>query len=460
MSSSRLALVTGATGHVGGRLVPALLDAGFRVRVLSRHPDSLPDAWVSRVETVEGDASDSGDLARALAGVDVAYYLLHSMDGKGDFQERDRKLASGFASTAAESAVSRIVYLSGLHPPGELSPHLSSRVEVGKILLDSAVPTAVLQAGTVLGEGSASFDMLRHLSERLPAVVGPRWLKSRIQPISDDDVVHYLVGAADLPPDVNRAFDIAGPDVLTYADMMRRYASAVGLPRRRIATVPVLTPKLAGHWVGLVTPVSSGVAKPLAGSLAHDAVAAEKDIDEYVPEPDGGLAGFEESVRRATRDVDTRAWSRSLRTSVLIVGAAAVAGSVLTDPTSRWYKSLDLPPWQPPTWAFPTVWTTLYTTTALASAATMAESPQPQADSYRAALAGNMLLNAGWSGVFFRAHQPAAATLVAGALAVSSADLARRADASGRGLRTAALGAYAAWCGFATVLSAAIARRN
>lgn len=460
MSTSRLALVTGATGHVGGRLVPALLDAGFRVRVLSRHPDSLASAWAERVEAVEGDASEPADLAKSLADVDVAYYLLHSMDGEGDFEERDREMASRFAAAAKKSGVGRMVYLSGLHPVGELSPHLASRVEVGKILLDSGVPTAVLQAGTVIGEGSASFDMLRHLSERLPLVIAPRWLKSKIQPICDDDVIHYLVGAADLPQEVNRAFDIAGPDVLTYADMMRRYASAIGLPKRRIATVPVLTPNLAGHWVGLVTPVSAGVAKPLAGSLVHDAVASENDIDEYVSPPEGGLAGFEESVHRATKDVDTRAWSRSIKTSAAIVGVTALVGSLLTDPNSRWYKSLDLPPWQPPAVAFPVVWSALYAGTTVASAAAIAELPEPQANSFKTALVANMVLNAGWSGVFFRAHRPAAATVVAGALAASSADLARRAGASPGTLRKLTLGSYAAWCTFATALSGEIARRN
>ena len=267
--TSRLALVTGATGHIGGRLVPELLDRGWRVRVLSRGELPADTEWAERVESVHGDASDAGDVREALSGVNAAWYLLHSMDGRGDFVVRDRAMAELFARTAAEEGVGRLVYLSGLHPDEELSPHLASRVEVGEILLGSGVPTAVLQAGVVLGAGSASFEMLRHLTERLPAVVAPKWLGSRIQPIADSDVVHLLASAADLPPEVNRTFDVGGPDVLTYADLMRRYAAVTGLGRRFIKTVPVLTPGLASHWVGLVTPVASGVARPLVGSLVH-----------------------------------------------------------------------------------------------------------------------------------------------------------------------------------------------
>src|SRR6478609_4091087 len=158
-------LVTGATGYIGSHLVPRLLDAGYAVRVLSRNPDRLPGEWRDRVQVEKGDAADDADVRKALEGVDVLYYLLHSMDGKGDFVARDRALAERFASMAAQAGVTRIVYLSGLHPTGELTPHLASRVEVGEILRGSGVPTAILQAGVVLGDGSASFDMLRHLTE-------------------------------------------------------------------------------------------------------------------------------------------------------------------------------------------------------------------------------------------------------------------------------------------------------
>lgn len=456
---ARRALVTGATGHVGSLLVPELLRRGRPVRVLARTPERLRDReWAGRVEVVQGDAADETDLTRALEGVDVAYYLLHSMDGEGDFVERDRRMARAFGDAARRAGVRRIVYLGGLHPRGRLSPHLASRVEVGEILLASGVPTAVLQAGVVLGAGSASFEMLRHLTERLPVVLGPRWLRCRIQPISDADVVHYLAEAADLPAEVSRTFDVGGPDVMTYAQMMRRYAAAAGLGRRRIATVPVLTPGLASHWVGLVTPVGAGIARPLVESLVHDAVRSEDDLDRLVAARPGGPAGFERSVADALREVDPTRWRRSLRRSGALVATAAVAGALLTDTSSRWYRSLDLPAWQPPGWAFPVAWTALYADLALVSALVTAEEDDTRSRAYGRAMLANLVLNNGWSAVFFRGHRPGPAAAVAGALTLSSADLVRRAAPTGRG-RAAALAAYPTWCAFATALSAEIARR-
>ncbi|MBB1516576.1 NAD(P)H-binding protein [Tessaracoccus sp. MC1679] len=328
--STRTALVTGATGHVGARLVPALLDAGWRVRVLSRNPGKLAPAWRDRVEVTAGDATRTSDVLRALDGVEVAYYMLHSMDGRGDYRRRDRELAETFAAAALVSGVERIVYLSGLHPEGKLSEHMASRVEVGEILLGSGVPTAVLQAGVVLGEGSASFDMLRHLSERLPVAVGPKWLRNRIQPIAVDDVIHYLVRAADLQPDVNRAIDVGMEEVLTYVEMMHRYATATGLQPPFVVTLPVLTPRLASLWVGLVTPVDSAIARPLVGSLIHDAVKSDDDAAGLLGDPPGGLTGFDDAVRKATAEVDParprRTYARlgvALLALALVVAAAS-----------------------------------------------------------------------------------------------------------------------------------------
>lgn len=299
------ALVTGATGYIGGLLVPRLLDDGWKVRVLTRSSERLRGRdWADRVEVVEGDATSEADLRRALSGTDVAYYLVHSMDGGGDLARRDRELAEGFAAVAGEAGVGRIVYLGGLHPEGaDLSEHLASRVEVGQILLDGPVPAAVLQAAVVLGNGSVSFDMLRYLTERLPVMVAPQWLRNRIQPIAIDDALHYLVGAASLPAEVDRAFDIGGPEVLTYEQMIQRFAAVTGLRRRVVLTLPVLTPWLASHWVGLVTPVDAAVAKPLVGSLVHEVVRREHDLDELVGLPAQGLVGFDEAVRRAMRGV-------------------------------------------------------------------------------------------------------------------------------------------------------------
>lgn len=456
-------LVTGATGYIGSHLVPRLLDAGHDVRVLSRNPDRLPDSWRDRVEVSRGDATADLALAVALQGVDVAYYLLHSMDGHGDFVARDRQLATRFAAAAEDAGVGRIVYLSGLHPQGPLSPHLASRVEVGEILLRSGVPTAVLQAGTVLGAGSASFDMLRHLTERLPAMVAPRWLDSAIQPIAVDDVLHYLVRAGELPAEVNRSFDLGGPEMLTYRAMMQRYARLAGLRPRLIVTVPVLTPKLASLWVGLVTPIASGIARPLVGSLMHDAVRGEFDAEHTMGEPPGGPTGFDAAITAALREVDPQLWSRTLGTVAAEVAATALAGGLLTDPASGWYRRLRKPSFQPPAAAFAPVWTSLYALITVSAAATVADAREAgreaDAEQFERALAANLALNASWSGVFFRGHAPLPATVVAGLLALSSADLARRAAPYGPG-KAAALAAYAAWCGFATALSAAIAVKN
>ncbi|UTT67326.1 NAD(P)H-binding protein [Janibacter sp. CX7] len=329
VSSSRgTVLVTGATGYIGGLLVPELLDAGWNVRALSRSAQRLDSQpWADRIEIVEGDVTSGQDLRTALRGVDVAYYLVHSMDGGGDLARRDRELAQGFAAAASAEGVGRIVYLGGLHPEGvELSVHLASRVEVGQVLLDSPVPTAVLQAAVILGDGSASFDMLRYLTERLPVMVAPRWLRNRIQPIAVDDALHYLVGAASLPQDVNRTFDIGGPEVMTYEQMIQRFAAVTGLRRRVILPVPVLTPWLASHWVGIITPVEAGVAKPLVGSLVHEVVRREWDLDEYAGQPERGLLGFDEAVTAAMRGVEP---DHVLR-NALTAAAGAIGLGVLT----------------------------------------------------------------------------------------------------------------------------------
>ncbi|MFC4628392.1 SDR family oxidoreductase [Promicromonospora alba] len=311
MNDGGQVLVTGATGYIGGRLVPELLSAGYRVRVLARHPERISSRdWADDVEVFAGDATARPDLRRALEGVDVAYYLIHALGSGSGFAERDRSTARGFAVVAREAGVRRIVYLGGLHPDAErLSPHLESRREVEEILLDSGVPTIVLRAAVILGSGSASFEMMRYLTERLPAMIAPRWINNRIQPIAVRDVLRYLVGAASIPPEVSRGFDVGGPDVLTYREMMQRYAAAAGLRPRIIRAVPVLTPRLASLWVGLVTPVPPAIARPLVGSLVHEVVAREHDIAEYVPDPPEGLIGFDRAVELALariRDLDVR----------------------------------------------------------------------------------------------------------------------------------------------------------
>ncbi|MGY1848069.1 SDR family oxidoreductase [Blastococcus sp. SYSU DS1021] len=298
-------LVTGATGYVGGRLVPALLAAGHRVRVMSRSPERLRDhPWAGDVEIVRADAGDAPSVAAACAGVDVVYYLIHALGTGPEFEAADRHTATVMAAAVRAAGVGRLVYLGGMAPADEeLSPHLRSRAEVAAILLGSGVPTVVLRAAVVLGSGSASFEMLRHLTERLPVMVTPRWVHSRIQPIAIRDVLRYLVACGRLPADVHRCFDIGGPDVMDYATMMRRYARVAGLPRRRILPVPIFTPSLSSHWVGLITPVPASIARPLVESLRNTVVATEHDIARYVPDPPEGLLGFDEAVRLAIQRV-------------------------------------------------------------------------------------------------------------------------------------------------------------
>ncbi len=307
-------VVFGATGYIGGRLVPELLSAGHTVRVLARTPDKLTEVpWHDDVEIVEGDVTDAEIVAAALAGQDVLYYLVHSLT-RDDFTTIDREAATIVADAADTAGLSRIVYLGGIVPKTEkLSEHLASRDEVGRILLASSTPTIVLRAAIIIGSGSASFEMLRYLTERLPVMITPRWVHNRIQPIAVRDVLHYLTHAASLPDEVSRAFDIGGPDVLTYATMMRRYAAVANLSRRHLIPVPVLTPWLSAQWVNLVTPVPRSIAVPLMESLINEVVCGDNDIAAHIPEPEGGLTPYERSVELALArirrsDVPTR-WS-------------------------------------------------------------------------------------------------------------------------------------------------------
>ena len=313
---------------------------------MARRPESLRDhPWAGDVEIVRADASDAESLLPAMSGVDVAYYLIHALGTPG-FERTDREAARTFGQAARAAGVGRIVYLGGLSPDvpaGELSPHLRSRQEVGEILLHSGVPTTVLQAAVIIGSGSASFEMLRYLTERLPAMITPRWVDTRIQPIAIRDVLRYLVGSAQLPPEVSRSFDIGGPDVLTYREMMQRYARVAGLRRRLIVKVPVLSPGLSAHWVGLVTPVPNSIARPLVDSLKVEVVAREHDIATYLPDPPEGLIGFDEAVRLALQrirdaDVATRWSSASVPgapSDPLPTDPAWAGGSLYTDVRRR-----------------------------------------------------------------------------------------------------------------------------
>ncbi len=240
--------------------------------------------------------------------VDIIYFLVHSMSSGKNFARVERTIARSVAVMSKNAGVSRIIYLGGLAPDievSELSPHLASRREVGEILLDSGVPTIALQAGVVIGSGSASFEMIRHLTEVLPVMPAPRWVRNFIQPIAVRDVLYYLIAAARVKDEVSRAFDVGGPDVLRYGQVMNEYALEAGLPQRHILALPVLTPRLASHWVGIVTPVPKRMAMPLVESLQHDCVMEDHEIDEVIAPPEGGLTGYRRAVRLALGRVET-----------------------------------------------------------------------------------------------------------------------------------------------------------
>ena len=315
MSKSKLCLVTGASGYIGGRLIPDLLAKGYRVRVLARNARRLQEhSWVKQVEVIEGDAFETKVVENALNGVDVAYYLMHSLMEKNDFESQEMKMADIFGKAASKQKVGRIVYLGGIVPAeAELSPHMSARANTGKILRESGVPTLELRAGIVIGSGSASFEMLRHLTERLPFMITPKWLNIRIQPIAVRDVLHYLVGAASVDKKVSGSFDIGGPDVFSYKTMMQKYAEGAGLRKRIIVPVPVMTPKLSSGWVGLVTPVPYTLARRLVASLKNEVVVGDDRIRKLIPDPEGGLTTFKRAVELALvrikdNQVETR-WS-------------------------------------------------------------------------------------------------------------------------------------------------------
>ncbi len=276
-----LIALTGATGYVGGRLLHALEARGERVRCLSRRPESLSARVGPGTEVVHGDVLRPRTLRPALEGVETAYYLVHSMGSGGSFAEADRKGAAAFGRAALAVGVRRIVYLGGLGR-GNLSEHLASRHEVGHILRTSGVPTIEFRASIVIGSGSASFEMLRALVERLPVMVTPRWVGTRTQPIAIEDVLAYLLAALEHEPDGGEVFEIGGADVCSYLDLMHEYADHRGL-RRHMVPVPVLTPRLSSLWLHLVTPVYAGIGRELVDSLRNETVVNDPRALEVFP---------------------------------------------------------------------------------------------------------------------------------------------------------------------------------
>jgi uncharacterized protein YbjT (DUF2867 family) len=332
-SEGRLYLVTGASGYVGGRLVRDLVREGKKVRVFVRDPKKIKQhPWVDRVEVVQGTATSSQDLDRALAGVHTAYYLLHSINVSTDFESVEAEMAKRFADSAEAAHVKQIIYLGGIANDENRSRHLTSRMDTGTNLASSSVPVLELRAGIIIGSGSASFEMLRHLTHRLPIMTTPKWVSNRTQPIAIRDVLYYLRSAANLEKPQDRICDIGGPEVVTYAEMMQKFSKLAGLRKRIIIQVPVLTPKLSSLWIGFVTPVPTSLARPLVESLISEVVAdPHKSVTEIIPLPPEGLLTVSQAIelaltRVAENHVDSR-WSDAAQ------------------PTAPWQKAQSDPDW-------------------------------------------------------------------------------------------------------------------
>ncbi len=298
VSTAEPTLIAGATGYIGGKLARRLCASGVTVRCMARRPGSAGDLEAIGCEVVEGDVLDPATLGPALEGVGVAYYLVHSMGrgGDGDFEELDRQGAENFARAAADAGVSQIVYLGGLG--AGRSKHLRSRQETAEALASTGVPLTYLRAAVVLGGGSESFQTVYHLIKRLPAMVTPKWTTTRTQPIAVADVISYLAAAGGEGEWVGREIQIAGPDVTTYGGMMEVMADAIGKRRPLMIRVPILTPRLSSLWIGLVTPVDTGVARPLVEGLSTETVITDPaGMAMFGIEPTGMVEAMESAVK-------------------------------------------------------------------------------------------------------------------------------------------------------------------
>ena len=327
-------VVTGATGYVGGRLVPRLLGSGYRVRCVARRPEELFDrAWKDQVEIVQADLSRPEEIRRALDGATAAYYLLHSMSSSNDFAKVESNMAEEFAVAAEDQELDQIVYLGGLgHDGNDNSDHLSSRHRVGRLLASGKTPVTELRAAVIIGSGSASFEMLRSLVEVLPFMVVPKWVSQTLcQPVAITDVLDDLVHVLNRSEFHHRTIDIGGPDVVTYQDMMHAYARVAGLRRRLVLPVPVLTPRLSSHWVNLVSPLPIQLARPLIDSLTSDVVVADggegcvrgktnKSLDESIGYAVSSVQGQELPTR----------WSNGR-------GASDETGAAMPDPSDPFW---------------------------------------------------------------------------------------------------------------------------
>jgi len=306
-------LLTGATGYVGGRLLPILEAHGKLVRCLARQPENLRERCSPQTELVQGDVCDSTSLRRALKGIDTAYYLVHSMGSSGSFEDHDRAAARTFATAAHEAGIKRIIYLGGLGDDNDqLSPHLRSRHEVGDLLRESGCMVLEFRASIVIGSGSLSFELVRSLVQRLPVMICPKWVSVQTQPIAVEDLLAYLVAALEWDGAESRVFEIGGPDRVSYGDIMREWARQRGL-RRWLISVPVLTPRLSSLWLGLVTPVYARVGRKLVDSLRNRTVVKdEAALHEFAIKPRGLSKAIERALTNEDQEITATTWSDAL----------------------------------------------------------------------------------------------------------------------------------------------------
>lgn len=343
-ASGKRVLLTGATGYVGGRLGARLLDAGYRVRCLVRSARKLSARhWASdpRVEVLEADLLDVPRVTEAMRGCEAAYYLIHSMAVSAkEYAEQDRRLAAAFAEAASRAGLGRIIYLGGLGELGDnLSEHLASRREVEKVLASSSVPVTVLRAAIIIGSGSASFEILRYLVERLPVMVTPRWVSTECQPIAIRNVLHYLVECVSVAETTGATLDIGGPEILSYRRLMEVMAEALGLRRRWVMPVPLLTPRLSSLWIHLVTPVSARIARPLAEGLRNRVVCRDGRAAQLMPQR---LLSIREAIDEALGKTRTGEIETTWMDAGVLPGDPDWAGGTLY--IDRWRIEIEAPP--------------------------------------------------------------------------------------------------------------------
>ncbi len=418
-------LLTGATGYVGGRLLGALVAGGRRVRCLTRRPEALRPRVSAGTEVVGGDVTDPRSLAPALEGVGAAFYLVHSMESHDGFAARDRLAARVFGEACRTAGVRRIVYLGGLGRGPELSEHLASRQEVGEVLRAAGVPVVEFRASVILGAGSASFELVRALVEKLPVMVTPRWVRTRAQPIAIDDVVDYLLEALEVDLPEGGIFEIGGADSISYGGIMRAYARERGL-RRILIPVPVLTPGLSSLWLALVATRHARVGRALIEGVRNETVVVDRSAERvFRVRP----RGVEAALRAAIAELPperpalppARAKAAVLASILACLSMLPLGRWLMGDAATDWYPGLAKPAWTPPAQVFGPVWFVLYLLMGIAAGRILVRDGFAEARLCLGVFLLQLGLSAAWSGIFFGCRAPGWALAEIGVLWVAVA---------------------------------------